>query len=87
MPNNTVFSNTEILELCDSIKDIHQVLKTVGKFYNEIDASENQNGNAFLKDCKKWGIKTVTTELLEKQYHAIDRISAIYREEQENMKG
>ncbi len=55
MPNNNVFSSNEILELCNSIKDIHQVLKTVGKFYNEIDASENQNDNAFLKDCKKWG--------------------------------
>ena len=54
MPNKNVFSSTEILELCDSIKNIHQVLKTVGKFYNEIDAIKNENGNAFFNDFKKY---------------------------------
>ncbi len=74
----TIFSDTEILDLCDSIKDIHRILKTVGEFYEEIDAVKETetNGNGFIIDFKKWGVKTLTTEMLKKQHHKINRLAA-----------
>ncbi len=48
----TSFSDTEILDLCDSIKDIHRILKTVGEFFEEIDAIKETetNGTRFMID-------------------------------------
>ena len=87
MSNNTVFSGTEILELCDSIKDIQRVLRTVGEFFDELDGINDKNGNSFLDDFKKWGIKTVTSAMLEKQFRAIEQLSEIYTKEEKSMKG
>ncbi len=83
----TIFSDTEILDLCDSIKDIHRILKTVGEFYEEIDAVKETetNGNAFVIDFKKWGVKTITTEMLKKQHHKIKRLAEIYTAEQQKL--
>ncbi len=83
----TIFSDTEILDLCDSIKDIHRILKTVGEFYEEIDAvKETENkGNGFVKDFKKWGVKTITTEMLRKQHYKIKRLAEIYTTEQQKL--
>ncbi len=82
--NSAVFSNTEILELCDSIKDIHRILKTVGEFFEEIDLIKETetNGNGFMIDFKKWGVKTLTTEMLAKQHQKIKRLAEIYENEQ-----
>jgi len=83
--NNNIFSGTEIAELCDSIKDIQRILKAVGSFINELDMAKSTNGNALLVDFKKWGIKVITTDLLEKQYRKINRLKEIYLQEQEKM--
>ncbi len=83
----TIFSDTEILDLCDSIKDIHRILKTVGEFFEEIDAIKETetNGNRFMIDFKKWGVKTLTTEMLKKQHHKINRLTEIYTAEQQKL--
>ena len=85
--NSTVFSNTEIIEICDSIKDIHRILKTVGEFFEEIDEMKESetNGNGFLTDFKKWGVKTLTKEMLKKQHEKIKRIEEIYNEEEKKL--
>ncbi len=82
-----LFADTEILDLCDSIKDIHRILKTVGEFYEEIDAVKETetNGNGFIIDFKKWGVKTITTEMLKKQHYKIKRLAAIYTTEQQKL--
>ncbi len=87
MGNNSVFSNTEILEICDSIKDIHRILKTVGEFFEEIDSIKESeiNGNGFMIDFKKWGVKTLTNEMLAKQYQKIKRLEEIYTAEQSKL--
>ena len=82
-----VFSSFEILEICDSIKDIHRILKTVGEFFEEIEAMRGKeaNGNGFITDFKKWGVKTITTEMLKKQHEKIRRLEEIYIDEQERL--
>ncbi|SCY10875.1 hypothetical protein [Desulfoluna spongiiphila] len=81
-----IFSGTEIPALCDAIKDIHRLLKSVGEFLTEFEGAEDSNGNGLQLDFKKWGIRTITEDLLERQYRKIDRIAEIYREEQRRMK-
>ena len=88
MDNNStqvnMFASTEITELCESIKHIHEILKTVGVFFSELNMND-ENGNGLLFDFKKWGIKTITTEMLEKQFQKIDRIRAIYEDEKKRL--
>ena len=81
-----MFSGDEIPELCDAIKDIHRLLTSVGVFFSELDGAEDPGGNGLQIDFKKWGIRTIAEDLLARQYEKIDRIVAIYREEQGRMK-
>lgn len=82
-----MFSGSEISELCDSIKDIHRLLQSVGDFIAELEGAEDPGGNGLQLDFKRWGIRTITEDLLARQYSKIDRMAAIYKEEQERMKG
>jgi len=81
-----IFSGSEIAELCDSIKDIHRLLTSVGAFIVELNGAEAPGGNGLQIDFKKWGVRTIAEDLLTRQYEKIDRMVAIYREEQEKMK-
>ncbi|SCY18891.1 hypothetical protein [Desulfoluna spongiiphila] len=81
-----MFSGAEVSELCDAIKDIHRLLISVGGFYSELDGAEDPGGNGLQIDFKKWGIRTITEDLLSRQYRMIDRIVEIYKAEQERMK-
>ncbi|SCX84659.1 hypothetical protein [Desulfoluna spongiiphila] len=80
-----IFSGSEIVELCDAIKDIHRLLTSVGAFLVELDGAEAPGGNGLQVDFKRWGVRTIAEDLLARQYEKIDRIVAIYREEQEKM--
>ncbi len=82
-----VFGGSEILEICDSIKDIQRILKTVGEFFEEIESIKESetNGNGFLTDFKKWGVMTLTTEMLKKQHEKIKRLAEIYETEQKKL--
>ncbi|VFQ44156.1 hypothetical protein [Desulfoluna butyratoxydans] len=84
-PGPVMFSGSEIAELCDAIKDVHRLLTSVGAFFSELEAAEAPGGNGLQIDFKKWGLRTITEDLLERQYKAVDRIVAFYREEQERM--
>ncbi|VFQ46443.1 hypothetical protein [Desulfoluna butyratoxydans] len=84
--STVMFSRPEISELCDAIKDIHRTLHAVGRLYSELCGTEAPGGNGLQIDFKKWGIRTITEDLLSRQYDSIDRMVEIYREEQEKMK-
>ena len=86
-PGPGMFAGQEISELCNSIKDIHRLLSSVGTFFIELDRAEAPGGNGLPIDFKKWGIRTITEDLLARQYRKIDRIMEIYKEEHEKMKG
>jgi len=86
-PTPGMFSGAEISELCDAIKDIHRLLTSVGGFFVELDGAEDPGGNGLQNDFKKWGLRTIAEDLLARQYAKIERMVAIYKEEQEKMKG
>jgi len=86
-PAPEMFSESEIAELCDAIKDVHRLLTSVGGFFHELNGAENPGGNGLQVDFKKWGLRTIAEDLLTRQYAKIDRMVAIYKKEQEKMKG
>ncbi|VVS94047.1 hypothetical protein [Desulfoluna spongiiphila] len=85
-PTPGMFSGSEIAELCDAIKDVHRLLTSVGGFFHELNGAENPSGNGLQIDFKKWGLRTIAEDLLTRQYAKIDRMVAIYKEEQDKMK-
>ncbi len=78
-----VFAETDIAELCDAIKSNHEILKAVGGFFQELGLKQTPNSNVLLTDFKKWGIRTIASQVLEKQFRLISRIQCIYQEEQD----
>ena len=77
----TVFWSTEILTLCDSIKDIHRALKTIGMIFSEFDFNDD-NGNAFQGQIQRTWFKSIIEEMINAQYSKLNQIIAIYNEEQ-----
>ena len=82
-----MFSGSEVSELCDSIKDIHRLLKSMGDFFAELDGVEDPGGNGLQIDFKRWGIRTLAEDLVSRQHEKLHRIMAIYTEEQLKMTG
>ena len=80
-----IFAGSEITELCEAIKDIHRLLASVGDFLVELDGAEAPGGNGLQVDFKRWGVRTIAEDLLARQYEKLDRIVAIYKQEQEKM--
>ncbi|VFQ45309.1 hypothetical protein [Desulfoluna butyratoxydans] len=81
-----MFTGSEISELCDSIKDVHRLLKSVGDLLTELEETDDSGGNCLHLDFKRWGIRTITKDLLTRQYNKINRMMIIYQEEQKRMK-
>ncbi len=82
--NQFVFGNTEIMNLCDSIKDIHRALKTIGMIFSEFDFNEG-NGNAFQGQIQKTWFKSIIEEMIKAQYSKLNQIIEIYEIEQSKL--
>ncbi len=65
-----------------SIKDVVRP-KNRGWIFNQLDLKEDDNSNGLLADFKKWGIKTNTRDMLDKQFQKIERITEIYEDGEE----
>ena len=81
----TILAGDDFLNLCDTLKNNHQILMAVGTFFQELGLNEASNGNGLLADFKKWGIRTIASQVLEKQMTLINQISDIYQEQQETL--
>ena len=73
-----LLSGQGVIELCDSIKDIHSVLQSVGELFEELCMAEVPDGNVLHIDFKKWGIRTITEDLIHRQYEKIEKIRMVY---------
>ena len=80
----TVFWSTEILTLCDSIKDIHRALKTIGMIFSEFDFNDD-NGNAFQGQIQRTWFKSIIEEMINAQYSKLNQIIEIYKIEQSKL--
>ena len=83
--DKNLFNNTDISDLCDSIKHVNEILKTVGEFFNDLDMNNDYNGNGLLIEFKRWGVKTITRDLIHKQIKNLNRIKEIYEKALESL--
>lgn len=80
-----VFANTEIIDLCNSIKDIHRALGALGRIIEDLKAPVFFKNNALPPEFFNRGIITIAEELLEKQHRYLNRILSIYTIEKEKL--
>lgn len=76
-----LFSGPEIIDLCESIMEIHRALKVLGIIFSQFDF-ETDNGNAFQGKIQKVWFRSVINEMIETQFEKMDRIREIYQSEQ-----
>lgn len=74
------FSSREVMELCDSIKGVHQALMVLGAYFGNNDDTESSSGNALQNDFMRWGLMKISESFLAAQYRDIEKILAFYRE-------
>ncbi len=79
-----IFSSMEIIDLCESIMDIHRALNTIGMIFSEFHF-DTDNGNAFQGRIQKTWFKSVIDEMILRQFSKIERMRAIYKDEQEKL--
>ena len=84
MEKNHIFSGSKIIDLCESIMEIHRALKTIGMIFSEFDF-EKDNGNAFQGKIQKAWFKSVIDEMIMTQFTKIERLAEIYTAEQQKL--
>ena len=72
-----LFTETEVIELCNSIINIHRVLITVAQFINDLESTEN--GFIFI------GLRSLTERFLIHQNKQLTRIMEIYKSETDRL--
>lgn len=70
--------NKEIMELCDSIKDIQRSLSALGLLFKDIENSPPKEENGARIDFQRWGMHKITHMFLLDQYRKLNRIREIY---------
>ncbi|MBU1171264.1 MAG: hypothetical protein KKD44_17020 [Proteobacteria bacterium] len=81
-----VFSDTEVLDLCDSIKDIHRVLKSIGHYMGNLTEATQDSPYSVREDFQRWGILHICETFLNDQFQKLERIVAIYKIELDTMR-
>ncbi|MBU1170103.1 MAG: hypothetical protein KKD44_11115 [Proteobacteria bacterium] len=74
-PPKTIFSDTEVLDLCDSIKDIHRILATIGSYLGDLGDLAEPSGpssNGVKNDFQRWGILYICETFLNKQFQIVN---------------
>ena len=79
-----IFSGPEIIDLCESIMEIHRALKTIGMIYSEFDF-EKDTGNAFQGKIQKAWFKSIIDEMIMTQFERLNQIVDIYNQEQKKL--
>ena len=82
--NSIIFSGSKIIDLCESIMEIHRALKTIGMIFSEFDFDKD-NGNAFQGKIQKTWFKSVIDEMVMTQFDKLNQIVDFYNQEQEKL--
>ena len=80
----SIFAGPEIIDLCESVMEIHRALKTIGMIFREFDFNED-NGNAFQGKIQKAWFKSIIDEMVMTQYDKLNQIIDIYNTEQKKL--
>jgi hypothetical protein len=80
-----VFSNLEIVDLCNSVRDVHLALNALGRIIKGLDDPVLQRSNAFYSALQGRCVTAVAEQLLEDQHRALNKILSIYAVEKERL--
>jgi hypothetical protein len=81
-----VFSNLEVLSLCDSVKEAHLALSALGRIIDDLKAPVFSKSKAFSSECFKRGFLSASEKLIEDQHRRLKRILDIYAVEAERLR-
>lgn len=87
-PLNTparLFANNEVIDLCNSIIDIHRALKSLAQFLGDLEDAVNTSSEALKNDFHRWGIRAIAERFLIDQNLKLTRIMEIYKAETEKL--
>ena len=76
-PQEQLFTETEVIDLCNSIINIHRVLITLAQFINDLEDTEN--GFIFI------GLRSLAERFLVHQNTKLTRIMEIYKAETDRL--
>ena len=79
--NKAIFADSKIIEICESIIEIHRALKTIGMIFSEFNF-DMDNGNAFQGKIQKIWFKSVIDEMIKTQFTKLNQIIEMYNQEQ-----
>ena len=72
-----LFADGEVIELCNSVINIHRVLIALAQFINDLESTEN--GFIFI------GLRALTERFLTHQNKKLTRIMEIYKSETDRL--
>jgi hypothetical protein len=82
-----VFSNLEIVDLCNSLRDVHLALNALGRIIKGLDDPVLQKSNSFYSALQGRCVTAVAEQLLVDQHRALSRILSIYEVEKKRLYG
>ena len=74
---NELFTDTEVIDLCQSIINTHRVLITLSLFFRETEQHTTDSGNGFIFI----GLRAVAERFLKHQNMQLTRVMEIYKSE------
>ncbi len=80
-PLNTparLFADNEVIDLCNSISDIHRALRSIAQFFGDLEDPPGLGTEASKNAFILWGLKTVAERFLADQKAKLNRILEIY---------
>ncbi len=82
--SSEIFSGSEIIDLCESIIEVHRALKTIGAIFNKFNF-DNENGNAFQGNVQKSWFRSIIDEMILTQFEKLNQIVDMYNQEQSKL--
>ncbi len=80
-----LFADSEVIDLCQSVINIHRALKSLSQFFGDLEDPPGINnelsGNAFVF----WGLQTLAERFLTDQNLKLTRIMEIYKIETDKL--
>ncbi len=76
-----LFADAEVIDLCNSIKDIHRALAVLVLYLEDLETPKNSTSNAARSEFLFWGIRAISEKFITDQNKKLTRLMEIYQTE------
>ncbi len=80
-----LFADSEVIKLCDTIKNTHRILGTLGLFLVDLETTKTSKTASVKTDFQRWGIRAVSEKFIVHQNRSLKRLIEIYTAETERL--